>query len=113
MNLALVDPLQIKSMENYILEKVEQDRHISSYDIAQELGIDHKIDLTHLKKLEYKKLDTWEVYYPATARRRAVVPRAAAAISARAPPARPNANARNRRMSTGRAPPRLIARSQA
>ncbi|GBP48734.1 Histone-lysine N-methyltransferase SETMAR [Eumeta japonica] len=33
-----------------ILEKVEQDRHISSYDIAEQLGIDHKTVLNHLTK---------------------------------------------------------------
>ncbi|GBP68858.1 hypothetical protein EVAR_46175_1 [Eumeta japonica] len=38
-----------------ILEKVEQDRHISSYNIAKELGINHKTVLTHLKKSEYAK----------------------------------------------------------
>ncbi|KAJ0183809.1 hypothetical protein K1T71_000232 [Dendrolimus kikuchii] len=43
-----------------IFEKVEQDRHISSYDIAGELGIDHKTVLAHLKKAGYtKKLDIW------------------------------------------------------
>ncbi|GBP68542.1 Histone-lysine N-methyltransferase SETMAR [Eumeta japonica] len=41
-----------------ILKKVEQDRHISSYEIAEELGIDHKTVLTLLKKATYtKKLD--------------------------------------------------------
>lgn len=41
-----------------IFEKVEQDPHISSYDIAEELGIDRKTVLTHLKKSGYtKKLD--------------------------------------------------------
>ncbi|GBP03314.1 Histone-lysine N-methyltransferase SETMAR [Eumeta japonica] len=33
-----------------VLEKVKQDRHISSYDIAEEPWIDHKTVLTHLKK---------------------------------------------------------------
>ncbi|GBP60487.1 hypothetical protein EVAR_37523_1 [Eumeta japonica] len=33
-----------------ILEKVEKYRHISSYDITEELRIDHKIILTHLQK---------------------------------------------------------------
>ncbi|KAJ0180109.1 hypothetical protein K1T71_004700 [Dendrolimus kikuchii] len=43
-----------------IFEKVEQDRHISIYDIAGELGIDHKTVLAHLKKAGYtKKLDIW------------------------------------------------------
>ncbi|GBP72737.1 hypothetical protein EVAR_75356_1 [Eumeta japonica] len=58
MNLALVDLL--RKEWNAILEKVEQDRHISSYDKAEKLGIDHKMVLTHFKKDEYtKKLDTW------------------------------------------------------
>ncbi|GBP46258.1 hypothetical protein EVAR_30387_1 [Eumeta japonica] len=38
-----------------ILEKVEQDRHISSYDIADELRIDHKTVLSHLKKAKHTK----------------------------------------------------------
>ncbi|KAJ0180544.1 hypothetical protein K1T71_003948 [Dendrolimus kikuchii] len=43
-----------------IFEKVEQDRHISSYDITGELGIDHKTVLAHLKKAGYtKKFDIW------------------------------------------------------
>ncbi|KAJ0180769.1 hypothetical protein K1T71_004173 [Dendrolimus kikuchii] len=43
-----------------IFEKVKQDRHISSYDVAGELGIDHKTVLAHLKKAGYtKKLDIW------------------------------------------------------
>ncbi|WP_337239668.1 hypothetical protein, partial [Vibrio cholerae] len=43
-----------------IFERVEQDRHISSYDVAEELGIDPKTVLTHLKKAGYtKKLDIW------------------------------------------------------
>jgi len=33
-----------------IMEKVEQDRHISSYDIDKELNIDYKTVLNHLKK---------------------------------------------------------------
>ncbi|KAL0852079.1 hypothetical protein ABMA28_000324 [Loxostege sticticalis] len=45
---------------NAIFEKVEQDRHISSYDVAEELGIDHKTVLAHLKKTKYtKNLDIW------------------------------------------------------
>lgn len=43
-----------------IFEKVEQDRHISSYDVAEELAIDHRTVLTHLNKVGYtKKLDIW------------------------------------------------------
>ncbi|GBP98074.1 hypothetical protein EVAR_68677_1 [Eumeta japonica] len=46
-----------------ILEKVEQDRHISSYHIAEEPGIDHKIVSTHLEKPDIqKKVDTWVLY---------------------------------------------------
>ncbi|KAJ0182863.1 hypothetical protein K1T71_002232 [Dendrolimus kikuchii] len=43
-----------------IFQKVEQDRHISSYDVAGEMGIDHKTVLAHFKKSGYtKKLDIW------------------------------------------------------
>ncbi|GBP17834.1 Histone-lysine N-methyltransferase SETMAR [Eumeta japonica] len=43
-----------------ILEKVEQNRHISSYDIAEELGVDYETVLTHLKKARFsKRLNTW------------------------------------------------------
>ena len=38
-----------------ILEKVQQDRHISSVDIGMELGIDNKTVLKHLRKAGYKK----------------------------------------------------------
>ena len=38
-----------------IFEKVEQDRHISSYNIAEELKVDHKTVLRHLRKSGYKK----------------------------------------------------------
>jgi len=37
------------------MEKVEQDWHISNYDIGKELNIDHKTVLNHLEKDEYKK----------------------------------------------------------
>ncbi|GBP98057.1 hypothetical protein EVAR_69688_1 [Eumeta japonica] len=40
--------LRKKSMPFW--KKVEQDRRISSYDIPEELRIDHKAVLTHLKK---------------------------------------------------------------
>jgi len=39
------------------MDKVEQDRHISSHDISKELNIDHKTILNYLEKSEYKK--TW------------------------------------------------------
>ncbi|GBP20884.1 Histone-lysine N-methyltransferase SETMAR [Eumeta japonica] len=47
-----------------ILEKLEQDRHISFYDIAEELGRDHKTVLTHLKKKAgyTEKLNAWVTY---------------------------------------------------
>ena len=38
-----------------IFEKEEQDRYISSYDIAEELDVDHKTVLRHLRKSGYKK----------------------------------------------------------
>jgi len=38
-----------------IFEKVEQDRHISSYNVAEELGIDHKTVLAHFKKMGTQK----------------------------------------------------------
>ena len=34
---------------------MEQDRHISSYDIAKELEVDNKTVLRHLRKSGYKK----------------------------------------------------------
>ncbi|GBP84185.1 hypothetical protein EVAR_61378_1 [Eumeta japonica] len=40
---------------NAILEKVEQDQNINSYDIVEELGIDRKTILTHFEKAGYKK----------------------------------------------------------
>jgi len=40
-----------------IMEKVELNWHISSYDIGKELNIDHKTVLNHLEKLDKKKLD--------------------------------------------------------
>ncbi|KOX71251.1 hypothetical protein WN51_03485 [Melipona quadrifasciata] len=44
--------------EREIVEKIEHDRHISSYDIGKVLNIDHKTVLNHLEKTEYKeKLD--------------------------------------------------------
>jgi len=38
-----------------IMEKIEQDPHISSHDIDKELNIDYKTVLNHLEKTEYKK----------------------------------------------------------
>jgi len=37
-----------------IMEKIEQDRHISSHDISKELNINHKTVL-NLEKAGYKK----------------------------------------------------------
>lgn len=43
-----------------IMQKVEQDRHISSVCIAKELNIHHQTVLNHLQKAGYKKkLDVW------------------------------------------------------
>ena len=43
-----------------ILEKIEQDRHISSHDIAYEWNIHHQTVLNHLQKFGFKKkLDVW------------------------------------------------------
>ena len=40
--------------------KVERDKHVSTVEIARELGIDHKTVLNHLHKAGYKKkLDVW------------------------------------------------------
>ncbi|KAJ0181732.1 hypothetical protein K1T71_002454 [Dendrolimus kikuchii] len=42
------------------LKKWSKIGHISSYDVAGELGIDHKTVLAHLKKAGYaKKVDIW------------------------------------------------------
>ena len=55
MNLA---PITEKSDE--ILEKVERNKHVSTVEIARELGINHKTVLNHLHKTGYKKkLDVW------------------------------------------------------
>lgn len=46
-----------------ILNKVQQDRHISSDDIAKELKIEHRMVLNHLEKIGYrKKFDVWVPY---------------------------------------------------
>ncbi|GFU43858.1 histone-lysine N-methyltransferase SETMAR [Trichonephila clavipes] len=52
-------------VENFdkITEIIELDRHFSSLSIAQELKIDHKKILNHLRKVEFKKkLDVWVSY---------------------------------------------------
>jgi len=38
-----------------IMEKVEQDQHISSHNIDKKLNIDHKTVLKILEKVGYKK----------------------------------------------------------
>ncbi|GBP83146.1 hypothetical protein EVAR_66904_1 [Eumeta japonica] len=48
----------VRDKVDAILEGVEQDRHISSYEITKELEIDHKIVWTHLKKAGYTKNST-------------------------------------------------------
>jgi len=51
-------PIIEKSDE--IMVKVEHDKHVSTVEIARELGIDHKTVLNHLYKARYKKkLDIW------------------------------------------------------
>ncbi|GFX83585.1 histone-lysine N-methyltransferase SETMAR [Trichonephila clavipes] len=43
-----------------ITEIIEVDRHVSSLSIAQEVKIDHKIVLSHLRKIGFKKIhDFW------------------------------------------------------
>ncbi|GFS68479.1 histone-lysine N-methyltransferase SETMAR [Trichonephila clavipes] len=43
-----------------ITEIIEVDRHVSSRSIIQELKIDHKTALSHLRKVEFKKkLHVW------------------------------------------------------
>lgn len=39
-------------------EKVEQDRHISSYDISEELDVVHKTVLRHLRKSWWVQVKT-------------------------------------------------------
>jgi len=46
-------PITKKSDE--IMVKVERDKHVSTVEIAKELGIDHKTVLNHLHKAGYKK----------------------------------------------------------
>ncbi|GFV30250.1 histone-lysine N-methyltransferase SETMAR [Trichonephila clavipes] len=43
-----------------ITEIIDVDRHVSSHNITQELKIDHKNSLNHLRKVGFKKkLDVW------------------------------------------------------
>ncbi|GFX12124.1 histone-lysine N-methyltransferase SETMAR [Trichonephila clavipes] len=45
---------------NKITEIIEVDRHVSSRSITQELKIDHKTVLNHLRRVRFKKkLDVW------------------------------------------------------
>ena len=46
-----------------IFEKVDQERHISSYDIAEELGVDHKTVLRHLLRLGTRKKMAFGYYH--------------------------------------------------
>ncbi|GFW52543.1 transposable element Tcb1 transposase [Trichonephila clavipes] len=47
-----------------ITEKIEVDRHVSSRSIAQELKIDYKTVLSHLRKVGFKtKLHVWELIF--------------------------------------------------
>ena len=51
-------PITEKSDE--IIEKIEQDQHISSHDIAYELNIHHQTVSNHLQRAGLKKkLDFW------------------------------------------------------
>ncbi|GBP04583.1 Histone-lysine N-methyltransferase SETMAR [Eumeta japonica] len=52
-------PRTVTDKVDAILEKLEQDRHISSYYITEKLEIDHKTVLIHLQK---KKLDLQRRY---------------------------------------------------
>ncbi|GFX08778.1 histone-lysine N-methyltransferase SETMAR [Trichonephila clavipes] len=49
----------VKNVDD-ITEIIQVDRHVSSRSIAQELKIDHKTVLNHLRKVGFKKkLDVW------------------------------------------------------
>ncbi|XP_076384905.1 histone-lysine N-methyltransferase SETMAR-like [Megalopta genalis] len=53
-------PLAQAENVDKITEIIEVDRHVSSRSIAQELKIDYKTVLNHLRKAGYKKkLDVW------------------------------------------------------
>ena len=50
----------ITEKSDAILEKIQQDRHISNHDITYELNIHHQTVLNHLQKAGFKKkLDVW------------------------------------------------------
>ena len=54
-------PITEKSDE--IIEKIEQDRHISSHDIAYELNIHHQTVFNHMQKAGFKKkLNVWVLH---------------------------------------------------
>jgi len=53
MNLAPVDQSLKSSMKSMV--KVERDKHVSTVEIAREVGIDHKTVLNHLHKAGCKK----------------------------------------------------------
>ncbi|GBP29782.1 Histone-lysine N-methyltransferase SETMAR [Eumeta japonica] len=54
--------LSVTDKADAISENVEQDRHISSYDIAEGLWIDHKTVWTHSKKAGCTKKPYTRVY---------------------------------------------------
>ena len=49
----------ITEKSDEIMVKVERDKHVSTAEIARELGIDHKTVLNHLHKAGYKKKLDW------------------------------------------------------
>jgi len=56
------DPITEKKSDQ-IMVKIEYDKHVSTVEIARELGIDYKTVLNHLHKAGYtKKLDVWVPY---------------------------------------------------
>ena len=50
----------ITEKSDEIMVKVKRDKHVSTVEIARELGIDYKTILNHLHKAGYKKkFDVW------------------------------------------------------
>lgn len=50
----------IQKVDEILKNKFEQNRHISFSNIAAELNVDQRGDVSHLHKAEYKKnLDIW------------------------------------------------------
>ncbi|GFU26582.1 histone-lysine N-methyltransferase SETMAR [Trichonephila clavipes] len=57
MHLAQIDPSSKMSINS---QKFKVDWHVCSRSLTQELKINHKIVLNHLRKVEFKKkLDVW------------------------------------------------------